>query len=357
MFLAPRQRKTTVFTRFWASASKNHSIYSVLWPGPSKNTGIYAVSCMLSEAFFGCQRHKNIVNYTIFTRGQYQKIMKNWPKTDQKTPNKDLQNASANFTLFSPTPNPQKRENPSRLKDFRGGSAAPARPRVAKAMLSNHHRTASPDLSAYARQPARGPTMWAHFVAMLAYVGLCWSILRAIWAHLVARLAYVGLRLIHVEPKDPKNGNSKKNTVKRRRCWWSAAYLGAMLPHLGAMLAYLEGNVGPAWELCCPSLRLGGPILELCWPILGLCWPILGAMLPHLGAMFAHLEAYVGPCWPILSHRLRKMRKNAKSTKHRKTRDFLALPTLHRQGRRPLSPTERRETPSARTRPGGPWPD
>ena len=142
MFLAPRQRKTTVFTRFWASASKNHGIYRVLWPGPSKNTGIYAASCMLSEAFFGCQRHKNIVNYTIFTRGQYQKIMKNWPKTDQKTPNKDLQNASANFTLFFPTPNPQKRENPSRLKDFRGGSAAGARPRVAKAMLSCHHYTA-----------------------------------------------------------------------------------------------------------------------------------------------------------------------------------------------------------------------
>ena len=47
------------------------------------------------------------------------------------------------------------------------------------------------------------------------YVGLCWSILRAMWAHLVAMLAYVGLRFIHVEPKDPKNGNSKKNTVKR----------------------------------------------------------------------------------------------------------------------------------------------
>ena len=119
--------------------AKNHGIYSVLWPGPSKNTGIYAVSCMLSEAFFGCQRHKNIVNYTIFTRGQYQKIMKNWPKIDQKTPNKDLQNASSNFTIFFPTPNPQKRENPSRLKDFRGGSAAGARPRVAKAMLSCHH--------------------------------------------------------------------------------------------------------------------------------------------------------------------------------------------------------------------------
>ena len=28
-------------------------------------------------------------------------------------------------------------------------------------------------LSAYARQPARGPTMLAHLVAMLAYVGRC----------------------------------------------------------------------------------------------------------------------------------------------------------------------------------------
>ena len=145
MFLAPRQRKTTVFTRFWASASKNHVIYSVLWPGSSKNTGIYAVSCMLSEAFFGCQRHKNIVNYTIFTHGQYQQNMKSWPKIDPKTPNKDLQNASSNFTIFFPTPNSQKRENFSILKDFRGGSAADARPGVAKAMRSNHHRTASPE--------------------------------------------------------------------------------------------------------------------------------------------------------------------------------------------------------------------
>ena len=33
-------------------------------------------------------------------------------------------------------------------------------------------------------------------------------------AHLGAMLAYVDVD--HVEPKDPKNGNSKKNTVKRR---------------------------------------------------------------------------------------------------------------------------------------------
>ena len=70
------------------------------------------------------------------------------------------------------------------------------------------------------------------------------------------------------------------------------------------------------------------------WAILGLCWPILGAMLAllgamllaHLAAMLTHLGAYVGPCWPILSHKLRKIAKSGKSTKHRKTRDFLALP-------------------------------
>ena len=60
MFLAPRQRKTTVCTRFWASASKNHGIYSVVWPGPSKNTGIYAVSSMLSEAFLDAKGTKTL---------------------------------------------------------------------------------------------------------------------------------------------------------------------------------------------------------------------------------------------------------------------------------------------------------
>jgi hypothetical protein len=73
-------------------------------------------------------------------------LTKNRPKNTQQGP----PNASSNFTLFLPTPNPQKRENPSTLKDFRGGSAADARPRVTKAMLSNHHSTASPDLRAAA---------------------------------------------------------------------------------------------------------------------------------------------------------------------------------------------------------------
>ena len=141
MFLAPHQRKTTVFTRFWASASKNHGIYSVLWPEPSQNTAIYAVSCMLAKAFFGCQRHKNIVNYTIFTRGQYQKNRKNDQKSTKKRPTRTSKTHLQILPSFFP-PRTPKTWKPSRLKDFRGGSAAGARPRVAKAMLSFPHYTA-----------------------------------------------------------------------------------------------------------------------------------------------------------------------------------------------------------------------
>ena len=118
MFLAPRQRKTTVFTRFWASASKNHGIYSVLWPGPSKNTGIYAFSSMLSEAFFRCQRHKNIVNYNIFTRGQYQKI---WKIDQTSTKNAQQGPPKRIFEFYHLFSHPKPREYPSTLKDFRKG--------------------------------------------------------------------------------------------------------------------------------------------------------------------------------------------------------------------------------------------
>ena len=44
-----------------------------------------------------------------------------------------------------------------------------------------------PDLSAYARQPARGPTMLAHLVAMLAYlagnVGPAWGYVGPAWGY------------------------------------------------------------------------------------------------------------------------------------------------------------------------------
>ena len=93
------------------------------------------------------------------------------------------------------------------------------------------------------------------------------------WAHLVAMLAYVGLMLTHVEPKDPKNGNSKKKTVKRR---------------IFLMVGGLSwGYVGPSW---------------LCWPILRAMWAHLGAMLAHLGAMLAHLGAMLAHLGAMLAH-------------------------------------------------------
>ena len=140
--------------------------------------------------------------------------------------------------------------------------------------------------------------------------GLCWVILGLCWPILVLCWPILGLCRPILE-----------------LCW---PILGLCWPILGQ---------------CWPILGLGWPILELCWPILGLSWPILGLCWPILRPMLAHLEAYLGPCWPILSHQIRKMGKNAKSTKHRKTREFLATRGGRRQGRRPLSPTERRELP------------
>ena len=143
MFLAPRQRKTTVFTRFWASASKNHGIYSVLWPGPSKKHWYLRSFLHVVRSFFWmpkAQKHCKLHDfYEWAVPKNYEKLTKHRPKNAQQGPPKRI---CKFYSLFFPTPNPQKRENPSRLKDFRGGSAAGARPRVAKAMLSCHHYTA-----------------------------------------------------------------------------------------------------------------------------------------------------------------------------------------------------------------------
>ena len=217
-------------------------------------------------------------------------------------------------------------------------------------MLSDPRHGASPDLSAYARQPARGPTMLAHLVAicwpMLAYVGLscgqrgpilwlCWPMFASCWPMLSQK--------------------SRKMGAAKKRCKTQDILLvgGLSWGYVGLS----SGQCGPILGLCWPSLGLSWPISELCWPILGLCWPRLEPMWAHLRAMLAHLEPYVGPCWPILRHKIRKVAKSGKSTKHCKTRGFLATPGGRQQGVPPLSPTERREPPSAMPRPGGPWPD
>ena len=198
-----------------------------------------------------------------------------------------------------------------------------------------------PDLSAYARQPARGPTMRAHFVAMLAYVGLscgqcgpmlwlCWPMLSSCWFMLSQKIRKMGTA--------KKRCKTQEILMVGGLSW---GYVGPSWGYVGLSWGQCEPILGLCWPilrlcwlilglcwpilgLCCPILGLCCPILgpcwRLCWPILRLCCPILGPCWPILGAMLAHLEAYVGPCWPILSHKIWKMGKKGKSTKHRKTR-------------------------------------
>ena len=158
----------------------------------------------------------------------------------------------------------------------------------------------------------QGPNYVAHFVAMLAYVGLscgqcgpilwlCWPMLASGWFMLSQKIR--------------KMVTAKKNTVKRRIFWWSAAYLGAMLAHLGAMWAYLGAMLA---HLGAMLAHLGAMLAHL-----GAMLAHLGAMLAHLGAMLAHLEAYVGPSWglswPMLTHLKPQDPKNGKKGEEHKT--------------------------------------
>ena len=116
--------------------------------------------------------------------------------------------------------------------------------------------------------------MLVHFVAMLAYVGLSCG---QCGAHLVAMLAYVGLMVTHVEPKEPKNGNSKKHCKTQDILMVGGLSWGYVGPSWGYV-----GNVGPSWGYVGPSWGYVGPSWGLCWPILRLCWPILRPMLAHV---------------------------------------------------------------------------
>ena len=150
-------------------------------------------------------------------------------------------------------------------------------------------------LSAYARQPARGPTMLAHLVA------ICWPMLASCWPMWSQKIR--------------KMGTAKKRCKTQDILMVGGLSWGYVGPSWG-YVGLSWGQCGPILGLCWPILGPCWPILGLCWPILGLCWPILGAMLAHLGAMLAHLGGYVGPswglCWPMLTHLEPQDPKNGK---------------------------------------------
>ena len=143
------------------------------------------------------QTHCKLI--TVFSRlASSKKNSQNPPKCPKRT---------SNFDTFFPTPNPEKRVNTSSLKDFGGVGGIGAPPgTVAKGML------ASPDLKAYAQQPATGPL----------------------------------------------GGGGAGRRVD-----------------LETILAPACGYVGPSWAYVGPSSGYVGPSWGSCWAIQGLCWAIL----------------------------------------------------------------------------------
>ena len=116
-----------------------------------------------------------------------------------------------------------------------------------------------PDLSAYARQPARGPTMLAHLVAicwpMLAYVGLscrqrgpilwlCWPMFASCWPMLSQKIRKMGTAKKRCKTQD---------ILMVGGLSWS--YVGPSWGYVGPSWGY----VGPSWSYVGPSWSYVGP--------------------------------------------------------------------------------------------------
>ena len=127
-----------------------------------------------------------------------------------------------------------------------------------------------------------------------------------------------------------------------------------MLAHLGAMLAYLEGNVGPSWGYVGPSWGLCWPIVGPSWgyvgPSWGLCWPILRLCWPILRPMLAHVD-------PSRATRAEKVQKTGRAQNTVKRGTFWRYREVGGWGGGPSLLRRGENCRTARTRPGGPWPD
>ena len=169
--------------------------------------------------------------------------------------------------------------------------------RTAARQCHGHGGPAGPGriyLSAYVREPARGP---------------CWGDMGLAGSKILRPM------LAHREPQDSKNGNSKKHCKTQD------------ILRVGGLS---WGYVGPSWGYVGLSWGQRGPILGLRWPNLKAMWAHLGAMLAHLGAMLVHLGGYValswgyvgpswGLCWPTLTHLEPQEPKNWKKWEQQKT--------------------------------------
>ena len=151
---------------FFCLAFKNTGICSVLCISGPKSTGIYSIFCVCAWLPPTTLKRKNVVIYSILWLPKSEKSSEKCVKTaffsDFRTSKTHLEISPSFCPPFFPPRTPKNVKTPPGWRIFGEGrqvvgrgSAAGARPRVAKAMLSHHHRTASPDLRAAA--PAADP--------------------------------------------------------------------------------------------------------------------------------------------------------------------------------------------------------
>ena len=140
---------------FFCWAFKNTGICSVLCISGPKSTGIYSIFCVCAWLPPTTLKRKNVVIYSILWLPKSEKSSEKCVKTaffsDFRTSKTHLEISPS----FCPPQTPKNVKTPPGWRILGEGRRHTARPRVAKAMLSHHHRTASPDLRAAA--PAADP--------------------------------------------------------------------------------------------------------------------------------------------------------------------------------------------------------
>ena len=151
MFFALRKPITTVFTIFLPLVAKI-TVFTMSFGQRLAKTlvFIYAVFTMWQDVVFICEKDKK--NTLYFTMFLLPGRSKNRQTMIQKRFKSDFQKHLIILASFFPAPDPQKRENTSRVKDF-GGSAAGVR----KAMAHWYTHTASPDFRAVGSAGLLGP--------------------------------------------------------------------------------------------------------------------------------------------------------------------------------------------------------
>ena len=158
---------------FFCLAFKNTGICSVLCISGPKSTGIYSIFCVFCMAPANDVKTQKCCNLQHFVTSEKRKIVR---KMCQNGTFFRFLGPPKRIFKFHPLfvhPRPRKTWKPHQAKGFLGGSAAGARPRVAKAMLSFPHYTARRRRIKGCR-PCRRPrkqVWWISYIWLLVEAG------------------------------------------------------------------------------------------------------------------------------------------------------------------------------------------